>query len=409
MRILFINPVATLGGAERVLLQMLSAVTKIPGIEASLLVLEDGALLDESRRLGVPATVLDMPPVLSAWGDSEWHTHGRFGKIAAFIDKGARTAPKLYSYLRALRGCARRLRPDIIHSNGIKTHLLACLAKPARVPVIWHIHDFYSLRALTARLLRGVRRRARAAVAISQAVATDVHHCFPGLPTVVIRNTVDCEKFSPGPGCGELLDRLSGLPTLPAGGFRVGLVATYALWKGHEVFLQAAAEVKRRYPGQPIRWYIVGGPIYRTRAQFTLEALREIAGRLGVLDEVGFVPFQAEPTFVYRSLDVFVHASRQAEPFGLTIAEAMACGRPVIVSQAGGAAELFDPGVEAIGVPPGDVARLARAVVELRNDDTLRLRLATAARQRALKDFHPVRLPGELSALYRRYAIGKTC
>ncbi len=398
------NPVATLGGAERVLLQMLPAVGQIPDMEASLLVLEDGELLEESRRLGVPATAVTMPSVLSAWGDSEWQGLGRFRKIAAFFDKGARTAPKLYSYLQALRASILRLRPDIIHSNGIKTHLLACLAKPAHVPVIWHIHDFYSMRALTARLLRGVRRKARAAVAISQAVATDVRRCLPGLPTVVIRNTVDCEKFSPGPGSGELLDRLAGLPPLSEDGFRVGLVATYAQWKGHEVFLQAAAEVRRLDPERPIRWYIVGGPIYRTRAQFTLEELRQIAERLGILDEVGFVPFQTDPAFVYRSLDLFVHASRQAEPFGLTIAEAMACGRPVIVSRAGGAAELFDPQVEAIGVVPGDVNSLARAIAELRNDDALRLRLGTAARQRALNDFHPSRLPQELAALYRRFA-----
>ena len=47
----------------------------------------------------------------------------------------------------------------------------------------------------------------------------------------------------------------------PAGTVRVGLVATFATWKGHDVFLDAAARVPADVPA---RFYVVGGPIYRT-------------------------------------------------------------------------------------------------------------------------------------------------
>ena len=67
-------------------------------------------------------------------------------------------------------------------------------------------------------------------------------------------------------------------------------------------------------------------------------------------DSVGFVPFVEDPVPVYRALDVVLHASTQPEPFGLTVVEAMACGRAVVVSAAGGAAELFTDGVDALGV-----------------------------------------------------------
>lgn len=66
-----------------------------------------------------------------------------------------------------------------------------------------------------------------------------------------------------------------------------------------------------------------------------------------------------------RALDIVVHASTQPEPFGLVIAEAMACGRAVIASQAGGAAEIIDPGENALGLPPGDAAVLAERIVQL--------------------------------------------
>ena len=53
-----------------------------------------------------------------------------------------------------------------------------------------------------------------------------------------------------------------------------------------------------------------------------------------------------------RALDIVVHASTEPEPFGLTIAEGMASGRAVIVSAAGGAAEIVQDGVDALTCAP---------------------------------------------------------
>ena len=80
-----------------------------------------------------------------------------------------------------------------------------------------------------------------------------------------------------------------------------------------------------------------------------------------------------------------VHASTSSEPFGLTIAEAMACGRPAIAVRAGGPAELFTHGQDACGVPPGDARALAGAVALLAKDEELRVRLGEAARGTALE------------------------
>src|SRR5262249_61166040 len=111
------------------------------------------------------------------------------------------------------------------------------------------------------------------------------------------------------------------------------------LWKGHAVFVEAAA-VWVREPG-PLRFCFVGGPIYRTHgSQWSEAELRQRAADLLAGQRLGFVGFQPDPAAVYRALDVVVHASTQPEPFGLTIAEALACARPVVVARAGGAADL---------------------------------------------------------------------
>ena len=70
--------------------------------------------------------------------------------------------------------------------------------------------------------------------------------------------------------------------------------------------------------------------------------------------------FVERPAAALRSLDVVVHASTQPEPFGLVIAEGMACGRAVIVSRAGGAVELVEEGVTALTHAPGDAAAWPR-------------------------------------------------
>ncbi len=72
------------------------------------------------------------------------------------------------------------------------------------------------------------------------------------------------------------------------------------------------------------------------------------------------------------ALDVVVHASTRPEPFGRVIVEGMACGRAVVAVRDGGSAELFEDGVEALGVPPDDPDALAAAIDRLVADADLR-------------------------------------
>jgi glycosyltransferase involved in cell wall biosynthesis len=221
-----------------------------------------------------------------------------------------------------------------------------------------------------------------------------------------VPNVVDTDEFSPGPGAADL-DALAGMPAAPPGTARVGLVATYARWKGHLVFLEAAARLARERPGLAARFYVVGGPVYQTGAQFSAAELREQAAALGLAGSVGFVGFQERPAAVYRALDVVVHASTRPEPFGLVIAEAMACGRAVVAARAGGAAELFAPGEEALGVPPGDPAALAAAVAALAGDPDLGRRLGVAARAAAVRRFAQGRLGPQLRDAYQGFLTAR--
>jgi glycosyltransferase involved in cell wall biosynthesis len=171
----------------------------------------------------------------------------------------------------------------------------------------------------------------------------------------------------------------------PPGTVRLGLVATYARWKGHDVFLEAAARVNADINA---RFYIIGGPLYRSSgSQVDPGALRARADALRLSDRLGFISHQPDPEAVYRALDVVVHASTKPEPFGRVIVEAMACGCAVIVAHGGGAAELFEDGISAIGCPPGDPEALAAAMTRLIASPDLRHDLGAGGRAEAVARF----------------------
>jgi glycosyltransferase involved in cell wall biosynthesis len=176
-------------------------------------------------------------------------------------------------------------------------------------------------------------------------------------------------------------------------------MGTFARWKGHVTFLEALARVPRHVP---IRGYVIGDAVYDTEgSQHSRSELRDVVERLGLGDRVGFTGFVARPEAVLRALDVVVHASTSPEPFGLVIAEAMACERAVIVSLAGGAAEIVTVGVDALGHQPADPQDLAARITELAIDPALRRRIGRAARTTAERCFDPARLARELVPIYQ--------
>jgi glycosyltransferase involved in cell wall biosynthesis len=403
MRITFLNPVGVVGGAERVLLTAIRvARAHLADAQLEVILLAPGPLEDEARRLGATVTLVPLPAGLAQLGDSRLRGRGRSDTLAhlAFGWSALAKAPAAARFVQRLRAALRRSTPDLIHTNGLKAHALAALARPHAVPIIWHLHDLLSHRPVMAHLLRRLTGGVTGGIAISEAVKSDAQTLLPGLAISLVRNAVDTDHFMPADRDGAWLDRIAGFEPAPAGTVRVGLVATYARWKGQDVFLDALARLPAH--GAAVRGYVVGGPIYATAgSQFTHAALEQRAAANGLRGRVGFIPFQADPADVYRMLDVVVHASTRPEPFGLTIVEAMACGKPVIVAAAGGASELFSSEFDGLGHPPGDATALAAAISRLAGDAALRRLLGTNARQSAVANFSLDRYGQELSAIYK--------
>jgi glycosyltransferase involved in cell wall biosynthesis len=402
MRIAFLSALGRMGGAERSLYDVMASLRSAePGLGLSLFVAEEGALAAAAAALGVRVRVVPLPRLLARLGDAgAGGPAGRRVGRASLALRLLLAAPAACLYARRLRRELREVSPDLLHANGLKMHVLGVWARPRRgTALVWHVHDYVGRRPLMARLLRRYAPRCAAAVVNSRSVGEDLRAvCGEGLRIRRLYNGVDLKRFAPEGGRLDL-DRLAGLPPAAPGTVRVGLLATMARWKGHETFLKSLALLP---DPTPVRGYVIGGPVYQTDgSQFAPSELRALAARLGVAHRVGFTGFVEDAAAAMRALDVVVHASTEPEPFGLVIAEGMACGRAVVASSAGGASELLRDGEDALAHAPGDAATLARRIELLAGDPHLRGRLGRAGVSTARRRFDRERLAGELRPVYR--------
>lgn len=397
MRVLFVSPAAELGGAERCLLDCIAALHQDRRIQVDLIALADGPLLGRARALGATAQVIAPPRKLALLGES-----GSLLESGTAVLDVLSKAPEVGRFLARLRRAVAAADPDVVHTNGMKAHLLAGLTAPRRARLVVHLHDFVGARRASKWLLPALHhvRQQTAFIAISRAVAQDFARLAPKAEIHTIYNVVDTNYFHEGAAEPDWLAKLGGLEFLAAKTTTFGLIATYARWKGHGLFIEAAGLLKKTHPEALVHFYVVGGPIYETvGSQVHAAELIQQARAVGLGPNFSLVPFQDDIARVYRALDVVVHASTEPEPFGRTIVEAMACARSVVVARAGGAAELFDDDDNAIGFEPGNVTQLAEAMTRQLDPD-MRRKLGRSAREHALLRFNRSRLAAELLRVY---------
>lgn len=403
--ILFLNPIALLGGAETVLLDIVAGIKHAePGWRLVLVVGEsNGPLIDRVREIGAEAKVIQLPAAIGRIGDASagdpagLKNHRVVGRMLIAI-------PLLLIYVWRLRRFITELAPDLIHSNGFKMHVIGALARPRKTPLIWHIHDFVSSRPIVARILALLSRRCRMAIANSRSVAEDFSKRFGSrIPVQPILNGVDLNKFQEH-GDRLDLDRLAGLEPAPNGTVRVGLLGTFAPWKGQRLFLDALSLLLSTLPRSlKMRAYIIGDALYKTdSSQVSRTELEGYARSLRLDREVVFTGFVSDPAAAMRALDVVVHASTRPEPFGMVIIEAMATNRAVIVSRCGGAEEISRDGVDSLQFTPGSAQELASVIERLVRDADLRRRLGREGRRIAEEKFNRDRMTKDLIEVYRK-------
>jgi len=326
-RVLCVQPVAERGGSDQALLALTRQLVGA-GWEVHV-ALPGPAQLDYA---GVEVHVVPMRRISTSYGFLEW---------AAYV---AGWAPSVLRLWRLARGA------DLVHSNSLHCWYGWAAAWLARKPHLWHARELVTQSRSALLVERFLARRfATCVLAVSQAVAAQL----PGAKVTVVYEEADPAVFSPG-RAGRARERL-GLPDRAP---LVGYVGRIDTWKGVDIFLEAFALLRQRRGGATA--VVAGGEVLGKEAFASQLAARaaELGVRwLGPLAELEVADLLAD-------LDCLACPSTEPEPWGLSAVEALACGTPVVASDAGGLREVMAGLPPDAGrlVTPGDIGALASAM-----------------------------------------------
>jgi glycosyltransferase involved in cell wall biosynthesis len=331
-----------------------------------------------------------------------------------------------------------RERPDIVHTHTAKAGTVGRVAgllyrwltpdlflghrRACRFVHTYHGHIFHSYYGpLKTRLFLAIERTLAILitdriVVISEQQRREINGEFGvgrAEQFAVIPLGLDLSVFSDWRKRGQSFRDELGLS---AGDILVGIVGRLTEIKNHELFLRAAAEFKRRSLLQSkegvVRFVVIGDGALRDK-------LEQLAGSLGIAEDVEFVGSRRDLEDLYPALDIVALTSLN-EGTPLTLIEAMANARPVISTTVGGVIDLLGSSIpqesdspfvmcqRGLGVASNDAAAFAAGLGRLVADSELRREIGERGLQFVESNYSKDRLLEDVRALYKELLPGKT-
>ncbi|HEY6970725.1 MAG TPA: glycosyltransferase [Candidatus Angelobacter sp.] len=349
--------------------------------------------------------------LLSA-GTREWESHvislGGQGTIGPRIAKlgvdvsslGLRGAALNPFRALAIKPITKKFRPSLIVGWMYHGNVAASLARlwtPQRPPVIWNIrqtlYDISNERRRTAAIIRLSASMSRhpAAIVYNSRISAQQHQDFGyrAAKQIVIPNGFDLEVFRPDAHARkEVRDELG----LPADAVLVGLIARYHPMKDHAGFLQAAANVARQHSN--VYFVLVGNGVTKEQPELAKIAAAQQLQHALLLGERSDLPR------ITAALDIACSSSAWGEGFSNAVGEAMACGVPCVVTDIGDSG--FIIGDTGVVVRPRSPQALADAISRLIVAGAeRRQQLGAAARLRVETEFSLASITCRFAELYR--------
>jgi len=262
----------------------------------------------------------------------------------------------------------RREKVTVVLTHHLGQLLYSAIGARLAGARLLHVeHEFYTLASIRAkRLLRLAGGLAERVIGVTDEVVRFLldEVRLPSPKVSLIRNGVDTSRFRP-PASHER-EALG----IPPGRPIIGTVGRLDPAKDHRTLIAAFRAIVTVAPDVVL--VIIGeGPM-----RFGLE--RDVKQH-GLGESVRFLGERFDVPTLLPSLDVFVLSSVN-EGLPLALLEAMACARPVVVTDVGGVAGVVNKGRAGVVVAPGDVDGIARAVIGLLRDPVRAAELGAAGR-----------------------------
>lgn len=369
LRVVMVQGAAQRAGAEVVLLGRATNLRAF-GVEPTVAFLANGPFVDEARALDIEVEVLADAParVRHPW--------------------------RVPSQVRALARFARDRGADVVEGCGEKMSIWAGHAgRIAGAASVFQLHDgpLRSTSTTVTQLAMAASPR-DVAVVPSRWMAAAFRRRL-GMSTMVVPNGLMLDSLPE-----RAADVRSEFAWSPAHRV-VAMPGRLEAWKGHHVFLRAAALVAQRHPD--VRFLVVGGALYGRDEEYA-DGLPRLAAELGIADVMVFTGHRADALQLMAAADVVCHCSTAPEPFGMVLIEAMALRTAVIATRGGGPDEIIDDGRTGLLVDPGDHHQLAGALTRVLTDAGERSRMVDAAAQQVRESYTAEAMARSMASVYRR-------
>lgn len=298
-------------------------------------------------------------------------------------------------------------KPDIIHAHNMHyfshahTRILEALAKQKGLPLVLTAHnswDDIEFLELTLDVAWD------SVIAVSEFVAKELTSVgLPRKKITVIHHGIDINKFSPG----EPMDLYKKYPKLK--GKRAFFhPARTGLGKGSDTSVKALRIIKETIPNALLilagtRRIIDWGETQHKDLAYIVQLVRRFGLEENTLIEV-FT--REEMPHLYRMSEFSIYPSTVGEPFGLTMLEATACARPMIVTNCGGMPEVITDGVNGFVIKARGYKALADRCISLFQDQALRQSLGQTGREIIERKFTKSIMTENTLNVYRQF-VGK--
>jgi len=370
--VLYINHVSNISGAEESLLALLKGLNR--EVVTPILACPPGDLADRAKALGMVTHSLPL---------------ARFRRTHNPLTRSA-YAVAWVAGMNHLRRIIRDAAPRLIHSNSATAHIYAgSLARKVGIPCVWHARDLRPLPFPAQSLCRKTDR----VIAVSDAVADCLAASGLSRPTVTrIHNGIDADAWRA---------RVTGTHVRAELGLaeddRILLMAAqFVPWKRHEDAIRALPKILEK---EPTARMVMAGDDRLGDHPDLQPHIETLATQLGVRDKVVFAGYRDDLPDIMAQADLLVMPS-DAEPFGRVAVEAMALGKPVVGTRAGGLPEVVRDGETGLLVVPRFPESLALACLRILGNPSLADSLGNAGERRVDELFPIRRAAAETQSLY---------
>lgn len=391
LKVLCLDSEGGFGGSSRSLYESIAPMDR-SALELKIWCARQGPIAARYAALGIACQAAPLMPRTTALPRLSRSLYGLLRVALAFW----RARPFLAQLLDAANAS------DLVHLNHESLYLLAhWLKRRSKTPIVMHVRTNLVASPIARCQTRLMARSSKRLVFITE----NERDNFIRLGGEAAHGRVIYNIARP-------LDAgVTPHAAIPQDGcFTVAALANFALVRGTDRLLDIAAELKRR-GRTDIRLVIAGDMRMKGRLPRALKgadpnatSLDQLAKARGLDDVMMFLGHVAEPERVLAGVHALIRPSREDNPWGRDVLEALASGKPVIAT--GRYGRFVETGITGILLAPYSTSAAADAIIRLVDDRALAAQLGANGRARVLSLCDGQARAADLLAVWREAASG---